>query len=180
MAIYTTDAQGQLTYFNTAAARLSGRVPELGTDQWCVTWKIFLPDGTPLPHDQCPMATVLKGGLVSGGGEYIAERPDGSRFWFSPYPSVLRARKGQITGGINMLVDITERKGADEALRRSEERFRGVFETSLVGVVILTPDARFLQVNRAFCSITGYSEGELRARDWAGITHPDDREECDR
>jgi PAS domain-containing protein len=47
VAIYTTDDKGRLTYFNPAAIKLSGRVPELGTDMWCVTWKIFLPDGTP-------------------------------------------------------------------------------------------------------------------------------------
>jgi PAS domain-containing protein len=61
VAVYTTDAEGRLRYFNAAAAKLSGRVLELGTDHWCVTWKLFLPDGTPLPHDQCPMAIALKG-----------------------------------------------------------------------------------------------------------------------
>jgi CheY-like chemotaxis protein len=99
-----TDAQGRLTYFNPAAVRLAGRVPVLGTDQWCVAWKILLPDGTPVSHDESPMAMVLKGGLVTPGGEYIAERQDGSRFWFSPYPSAVRDGEGRITGGINMLV----------------------------------------------------------------------------
>jgi PAS domain-containing protein len=45
VAIYMTDAQGRLTYFNPAAAKLSGRTSEIGTDQWCVTWKIFLRTG---------------------------------------------------------------------------------------------------------------------------------------
>jgi len=49
VAVYLTDAEGRLTYFNEAAAALSGRVPQLGVDQWCVTWKSFLPDGRPLP-----------------------------------------------------------------------------------------------------------------------------------
>src|SRR5579862_2928074 len=84
-AIYTTDAEGCLTYYNAAAVRLSGRTPELGTDKWCITWKIFLPDGTPLPHDQCPMALALQGLDVSSPMECIAERPDGTRFWFTPY-----------------------------------------------------------------------------------------------
>ncbi len=173
-AIYTTDVEGRLTHFNPAAVRLSGRVPELGTDKWCVTWKLFLPDGTPLPHDRCPMAIALKGGSVSPGVECIAERPDGSRFWFAPYPTPLRDLEGRITGGINMLVDITARKEAEEALRESEERFRNVFESSSVGVAILTLDTRFLQVNDAFCQIVGYSEKELRTLDCASLTHPQD------
>jgi len=96
-AIYTTDPQGRLTYFNPAAAKLSGRVPELGTDKWCVTWKIFLPDGTPLPHDQCPMAVALKGVPVPTGIECIAERPDGTRFWFTPCPAACATEKDELS-----------------------------------------------------------------------------------
>src|SRR5580692_3102428 len=113
VAIYSTDADGQLTYFNDAARRLSGRTPELGTDKWCVTWKMFLPDGTPLPQDQCAMALALTGVPDPRGIECIAERPDGTRFWFMPYPAALRDGDGRITGGVNVLVDITDRKNAE-------------------------------------------------------------------
>lgn len=109
-AIYTTDAEGRLTHFNSAAVEFSGRVPELGTDQWCVTWKLYHPDGTPMPHDQCPMAVALKEGRSVRGRETIAERPDGKRVWFIPYPTPFRDQHGKILGGINMLLDITERK----------------------------------------------------------------------
>jgi len=78
IALYITDPEGRLTYFNAAATKLSGRTPQLGVDQWCVTWKIFLADGTPLPHDKCPMAVALKGGEIAEGIECLAERPDGS------------------------------------------------------------------------------------------------------
>ena len=61
VAIYTTDVQGRLTHFNPAAVELSGRVPELGADSWCVSWKLYRPDGTPLPHDECAMALSPQG-----------------------------------------------------------------------------------------------------------------------
>ena len=50
----------------------------LGSDEWCVTWKLYWPDGTPLPHDQCPMAVALKEGRAIRNAEAIAERPDGT------------------------------------------------------------------------------------------------------
>src|SRR5262249_46783332 len=53
-AIYTTDAEGRVTYFNESALDLAGRAPEIGKDQWSVAWKLFWPDGTPMPHDECP------------------------------------------------------------------------------------------------------------------------------
>ena len=71
VAIYTTDAQGRLTHFNPAAVEFSGRVPELGVDSWCVSWKLYRPDGTPLPHDECAMALSLKEGrAVRGDGNH--------------------------------------------------------------------------------------------------------------
>jgi PAS domain-containing protein len=55
-AIYTTDATGRITFYNEAAAAMWGRRPTLGDDQWCGSWKLYGSDGTPLPHDECPMA----------------------------------------------------------------------------------------------------------------------------
>ena len=89
----------------------------LGTDEWCVTWKLFWPDGTPLPHDQCPMAVALKEGKAIRGLEAIAERPDGSRVHFIPYPTPFKDASGKVVGAVNMLVDITERKTAEERQR---------------------------------------------------------------
>src|SRR5437763_706284 len=57
-AIYTTDVHGRITFYNRAAVELSGREPQLGIDQWCVTWRLLHPDGTPLPHEKCPMAVA--------------------------------------------------------------------------------------------------------------------------
>jgi len=76
---------------------------------------MFRPDGTPLPHDECPMAVALKEGRIVDGTEAIAERPDGTRVWFTPFPRPLHDAQGNIDGGINMLLDITQRKEAERA-----------------------------------------------------------------
>jgi PAS domain S-box-containing protein len=116
-AIYTTDAQGRVTYYNEAAVELAGRTPVIGADQWSVTWKMYWPDGTPLPHDQSPMAIALKQGRAVRGVEAVAERPDGTRVPFIPYPTPLRDPEGRVVGAINMLVDVSERKQAETQQR---------------------------------------------------------------
>src|SRR5215470_800675 len=70
VAIFVTDAAGRITFYNQAAAELAGREPELGRDRWCVTWRLFWPDGTPMPHDACPMAVALKDGRSEGPRRY--------------------------------------------------------------------------------------------------------------
>ncbi len=120
-AIYTTDAKGRLTHFNPAAVEFSGRVPELGRDEWCVSWKLYWPDGTFMPHAQCPMAVALKEGRTIRGAEAIAERPDGARRWFTPFPTPLYDDNKRIVGGINMLLDITERKRTEQLLAEELE-----------------------------------------------------------
>jgi PAS domain S-box-containing protein len=116
-AIYTTDADGRITYYNEAAVEFAGRRPTIGTDEWCVTWKLYWPDGTPLPHDQCPMAVALKEGRPVRGKEAVAERPDGTRIPFIPFPTPIRDSTGKVTGAINMLVDVSDRKDAESQQR---------------------------------------------------------------
>ena len=113
-AIYTTDAEGRITFYNQAAVDLAGREPELGGDQWCVTWRLYHPDGTPLAHAECPMAQALKENRPIRGVEALAERPDGTLAPFLPFPTPLHDADGKLVGAVNMLVDISERKRADE------------------------------------------------------------------
>lgn len=117
MAVYTTDADGRITYYNEAAVALAGRRPRLGIDRWCVSWKLYCPDGTPMPHDHCPMAHALTTGEELRGIEAIAERPDGTRRVFTPFPTLLRDALGKVVGAINVLVDITELKRATDEQR---------------------------------------------------------------
>ena len=114
VAVYSTDAVGRITFYNDAAASLWGRHPKLGEDWWCGSWRLFWPDGTPMGHDECPMAITLKTGCAARGVEAIAERPDGTRVPFLAYPTPLRNGAGQLLGAVNMLVDVAERKRNEE------------------------------------------------------------------
>lgn len=116
VAIITTDADGVLTHFNQAAVEFCGRAPQLGHDKWCVSQKLLRPDGAPLSHEACPMAIALREDRQILGAEAVAERPDGSRVWFTAHPTPLHDASGKLIGGINMMIDVTERKRLDKVL----------------------------------------------------------------
>ena len=123
VAVYTTDREGRLTFFNDAAAAFWGRRPELG-ELWCGSYKLFYPDGAPMAHSECPMAIALLDGRELRGVEAIAERPDGSRVAFTPYPTVLRDPDGTVIGAVNILIDITDRVEVEASLRATAEALR--------------------------------------------------------
>jgi PAS domain S-box-containing protein len=117
-AIYVTDPLGRITYFNEAAVELWGHRPTVGTSEWCGSWKLFWPDGRPLPHGECPMAIAIKEKRPVRGIDAIAERPDGTRVPFMPYPTPLFDSSGKLVGAVNMLVDISDRIHAEELKQR--------------------------------------------------------------
>ena len=106
-AIYTTNAEGRITYFNQACVDFSGRTPAVGRDSWCVSWKLFTNEGEYLPHDQCPMAVAIREKQPVRGVSAVAERPDGSRVNFVPYPTPLLDDDGELVGAVNILIDMT-------------------------------------------------------------------------
>src|SRR5258707_3061028 len=108
VALYVTDAQGVITFYNKACIDFSGRTPIAGHDRWCVTWKLFTDKGDPLPHDRCPMAVAIQEKRAVRGVTAVAERPDGRRVPFAPYPTPLFDPAGELVGAVNLLIDITD------------------------------------------------------------------------
>ena len=91
--------------------------------------------------------------------------------WFN---TPLMDPDGRLVGVISLAQDITERMRAEEALRESEERFRGTFDNAAVGIAHEDADGRFLRVNETYCGIVGYTREELLGRTFQDITYPED------
>ena len=123
VAVYTTDIDGRITFFNEAAVDLWGRRPELG-EEWCGSLRLFHLDGRPMRHDECPMAIALKEHRPVRGEIAYAERPDGRRVAFTPFPTPLRDADGTMIGAVNVLVDVTDRLNAEKALQTSADALR--------------------------------------------------------
>ena len=113
-AIYVTDEDGLVTYFNPACIDFTGRRPEVGRDRWCVTWRLYTNAGEFLPHDQCPMAAAINTQRPIRGVTAIAERPDGTRVVFRPYPTPIFDAQGKFKGAVNILEDVTDEVRAED------------------------------------------------------------------
>jgi PAS domain-containing protein len=105
-AVYTTDATGRITFYNEAAVALWGRRPVLGRDRWCGSWRIYMLNGAPLPHEHCPMAVAIREDRRVRGITAIAERPDGTRVHFRPFPTPLHDANDTLVGAVNVLIDV--------------------------------------------------------------------------
>jgi diguanylate cyclase (GGDEF)-like protein/PAS domain S-box-containing protein len=178
MAAYTCDTDGLITYFNARAVELWGRSPRLGDseDRFCGSFRLFLPDGSPVSHDRSWTAIALAERRAIHRQETVIERPDGSRRTVLAHASPLYERAGRLTGAVNVLVDITERKAMEEALRESNERFQLVARATTDSV--WDWDIRrntFRQYNH-FDSSIGERSTDSGEIPWTERVHPDDLE----
>lgn len=129
--------------------------PEIGDD-----WKAI--------HKKC-----LAGGIDRNSDAYFL-REDGSKQWLSWDIRPWYLENGEIGGIIMYTEDITHRKQVETDLRVSESQFRGVFETSAIGIAIVSLSGKWLRVNKALCQMLGHEEHELTQLTFQDITHPDD------
>jgi len=119
---YTCDPDGLITFFNHHALELWGRAPQLNdpADRFCGSFRLFATDGTALAHDQCWMALALKTGKEYNGHEIVIERPDGQRRTVLAHANPIRDESGKVLGAVNVLVDITARKHAEDVLKKAD------------------------------------------------------------
>jgi PAS domain S-box-containing protein len=168
-AVYVTDALGRITYFNEAAATLWGHRPTIGTSEWCGSWKLFWPDGRALPHGECPMAIAIKEQRPVRGMEAVAERPDGTRVPFEPHPIPLFDASGALIGAINMLIDITDRKRADEV----KQRFSSIVQFSDDAIISKNLKGVIESWNAGAERIFGYAASEVIGQSVEILIPPD-------
>jgi PAS domain S-box-containing protein len=156
VAVYLTDREGRITFYNEAAAAMWGQSPELGT-RWCGTWRLYWPDGRPMAHDECPMAVTLREGRPVRGVEAILEQPGGQRVPFMPYPTPLRDASGQIAGAVNLMMDLTPRYAAES----DSARLAAIVASSDDAIISKTLEGRITSWNAAATRIFGFEADEM-------------------
>jgi len=175
VAVYITDAEGRITFYNQAAAGLWGHRPKLGTDFWCGSWRLYWPDGAPMAHHECPMATAIKEGRPIRDIEAVLERPDGARVPFRPYPRPLKDESGRVIGAINLLIDATDLKQAEI----ESARLAAIVVSSDDAIVGKTLDGCVTSWNAGATRIFGYEPKEMIGQSIIKIIPPELRQEED-
>lgn len=170
--IYMTDAEGRITFYNEAAADFWGRRPD-DTVRWCGSWKLYLPDGQPIAHEDGPLGVAVRRQVDMRWQRAVAERHDGTRVEFAAFPTLLRDGDGRVIGAINALLESNERLRADHATMRMvaivESSRDAIISKDLTGVIT--------SWNRGAELLFGYDETEAVGRSIIMLIPPDRLEE---
>lgn len=118
--------------------------------------------------------SMFKGRESTYKMEYRIIRKNRTVGWVSTQLNLIKSEDGNPQRIIGATSDITERKLSEQALKKSEEKFRSIFESSGIGMAIIGPDTRFTKVNYSLCEMTGYSGKEFLQFYFDDISYPDD------
>ncbi|HEX4638885.1 MAG TPA: PAS domain S-box protein [Chthoniobacterales bacterium] len=167
VAVYACDANGVILEYNRRATELWGQELDSNgtTPRFCGSYRIFHPDGRPMAHEECPMARALRGEKVSAKElEIVVERPDGERRHVLASPRILTNKEGKISGAINCLYDITDRKRSEQALLDKELELERIVTQTPFMLMRCTRDLRYRYVSEAYAKMLGRTSDELAGK----------------
>jgi PAS domain S-box-containing protein len=169
-AIIMLDPEGRVTGWNPGAERIKGYLAdEIIGRHFSV---FYPPELVAAGHPQRELESAIAAGRYQEEGERV--RKDGSRFWAEVTLTPIHDDAGELHGFAKVTRDITERRGAQEALRESEERFRVLAENSTDVITRAGPDATLIYVSPASREVYGYEPHELIGRSGRADIHPED------
>lgn len=169
-AIYATDMDGRITFCNNAAIKLCGRPPNYDRDRWHFFEQLYDSYGIPLSLDDYPLAQMLTGGRQAKDAiEVIGERSDGSRVLLQPSPSPLFDASNNLIGGVNTLIDVTERHKAD----LESAHLAAIISSSRDAIISKGLDGTVRSWNAAATEIFGYDAAEMIGQPITRIIPPD-------
>lgn len=163
--VSVTDSEGRVTYGNQAWARLLGFQSAGG---------MLGRHLTDLHHHHSQPRVALGESGSHSPKRIEHRRPDGSTYWLEVTAAPLRDDLGQVMGRVSVVREVTDQVRTELALREAEERFRLTFERAPVAMALVSPEGRFLQVNRSLCDLLTYDAETLLATSVVAITHPED------
>jgi PAS domain S-box-containing protein len=169
--LYLRDLDGRIALVNRLGAELVGqpagevlgRTPdEFYGEQADITAVVTASDRSVIEGGEAVTFEVSRWAVDGTARDYLVTK----------YP--VRDPDGQIVGVGGISLDITDHREMESRLRQAEDRFREAFDGAAIGMAVVSPEGRYLLVNRALCDLLGYSEEELLEKTYPDITHPED------
>ena len=164
---------GFVNLYNKAAVKLWGREPELGKDLWCGSYEMYTLEGELLPHEECPMAPALREKRALTAEAYV-KRPDGTLRHVIANPQPIFDSAGNLTGALNVVIDITDRKEAEFALKTSEGKFRTLADSMPQFIWTCDVEGNLNYFNQSVIQYSGLTFDQIVKEGWLQIVHPGD------
>lgn len=171
VAVYVCSLSGAIETYNRSAAELWGREPAIDddTEKFCGSFRLHHPHGGLMPHDQCPLAQVLKTGIPVSNREIVIERPDGTRRSALVNAAPRLDAEGRLTGAINCIIDITDRIEAERKTRDLTHYAETLIAASPIGIITYRASGQAVTANPAIARMIGCTVSEAVAQNFREI-----------